>query len=175
MNNKYLIVITICLCSLLCTCSTDNYLAKMLRDNVRKHAEAEKLEEYQLRYELQGVDYEMDSCERPQYSITDSFTVVNIYEGKGVFEIVLFSSDNSYYEVYSPVVKNPRGTKIKEGKSYKMTIVPYFKLNGKRARPIEIVRIVYIKGYRIIPYPLFFGQVYYTDNLEGLFFIADVL
>jgi hypothetical protein len=172
LNKKYSIVIIICLCSLLCACSSEYYYEKWLRERIKKNAEAEKLEEYQLQYELQNfVDYELlDSCERLQYSITDLFTVAKIYEGKEVFEIILLSSNNSYYEVYSPKVKSPQGKKIKEGKMYKMTIVPYFKM--ERTRPIEIVRPVYIKGYRIIPYPISFGQVYYTDNLEGRFFLS---
>ncbi|MBR4803824.1 MAG: hypothetical protein IK032_04225 [Bacteroidales bacterium] len=175
LNKKYLIVITICLCTLMCTCSTDYYNAKWFRKNVRKHAAAVELARDQLPCDLQNLDYEMDSCERLRHLITDSFTVVNIYKGKDVYEIVLFSSDSSYYEVYSPKAKNPRGEKIKEGKTYKMTIVPYFDFKGKKRRPIEIVRLVYIKGYLINPYPLFLGQVYYTDNLEWLFFIADEL
>lgn len=165
------IVGVICLYSLFCACSTEHYNARWIRDCVKKHAEAEKLETNQFWYEVQNIDYQMDSCERLRYSITDTFTVANIYEGKGVFEIVLLSKNNSYYEVYSPKIKCPRGEKIKEGNSYKMTVVPYFR--KKRTRPIEIVRPVYLKGYRIIPYPLYHGQIYSIDNLEGLHLLTD--
>ena len=171
LSNKYAKVITICLYSLFCACSTDYYNAKWIQNCVKKHAEAEKLETYQLQYELQNIDYQMDSCERLLYSITDTLTVASIYEGEGVFEIVLLSKKKSYYEVYSPKIKSSRGKKIKKRHSYKMTLVPYFK--NERARPIEIVRPVYLKGYRIIPYPLYHGQIYSIDNLEGLHLLTD--
>ena len=181
LSKKFAIVITICFCSLFCACSPDRYYARdyakyirNTRDHVKKNAEAEKLEPYQLQYELQNIDYQiMDSCEQLLYSITDTFTVTYIFEGNGVYEIVLISKDSSHYEVYSPKIKCSKGKKIKEGHTYKMTIVPYFKKKKGRSRPIEITRPVYIKGYRIIPYPLFFGQVYSINNLEGLYLLTD--
>ncbi|MBP5548056.1 MAG: hypothetical protein J6X58_04080 [Bacteroidales bacterium] len=148
---------------------------KSLRKKIKKGACAEKLEYYQLQYELQRVDYEMDLLEKLQYSITDTFTVMKIFCGKGVYEIILYSNKNKRdYEIYSPQEKSREKQKIKVGQAYKMTIVPYFNdFNGKKSRPIEIVRPVYFKGYRIIPCPISFGQIYSVENLEGLYFPSE--
>lgn len=174
LNKNHTIII--CMCALLGACSTEYYNTKWLRKCVREHAEAMKLEPcHLLSDELQNVDYEMDSCERMSQMITDTFTVQNIFEGNNVFEIILVSSKNKHYEVYSPYspqTKCRHGVKIKEGRQYIMTIVPYFKKESRRSRPIEIVRIVFIKGYLINPYPLYFGQVYYIDNLDGLYLLS---
>lgn len=178
-NNKHLIVISACLCSLLSACNIDSIYEKKyekchekgLQRNIREHAKADKVDGILLQYELQNIDYEMDSIERMQYSITDTFTVEKIYEGEGVYEIILLSrGKNKYYEVYSPKEKGAKGEKIKIEKAYPMTIFPFFKETSNR--PLEIVRPVYFKGYRIIPYPIFFGQVYVTNNLEGLYIVS---
>ena len=194
--NKYkLIAIAICLCSLLCACSTDGIFVKEIREanyekNIRqiekeydksmrkkkrKNAKAEKLDAYQLRSELQSVDYELDSLERLQHSVTDTFIVEKIYDGRGVYEIILVSiKNNKHYEIYSPREKFKNKEIIKVGQSYIMTIVPYFNdFYGGGSRPVEIVRFVYFKDFRIIPVPIHFGQVYSTENLKGLCYVFD--
>lgn len=174
LNKKYKIVSIIWFLSLLSACSTDYTFEKGLRKRIRNYAEAEKLDADQLRQELQSVDYAMDSIERLRYSITDTFIVDKIYKGEGVFEIILLSREKKYYEIYSPEEKSLKRKKIKVGQAYRMTLVPYFNFKGRR-RPLEIIRPVYLKGYRIIPYPIFFGQIYSVNNLEGLHFLANEL
>ena len=175
LNKKYKIVSIIWFFSLLSACSTDYTFEKGLRKRIRDYAEAEKLDACQLQQELQSVDYAMDSIEQLQYSITDTFIVDKIYKGEGVFEIILLSREkNKYYEIYSPEEKSLKRKKIKVGQAYRMTLVPYFNFEGRK-RPLEIIRPVYLKGYRIIPYPIFFGQIYSVDNLEGLYFLSNEL
>lgn len=193
LNNKKRIVSIIFLCSLLSACNTEyiykrnkpdsNYYEKNNRiierkyeknmcKNIKKHAKAEKIESDLYQLEIQSVDYEMDSIEQLHNSIIDTFTVKKIYKGNGVYEILLLSKKNGKdYEIYSTREKYKKNEKIKVGQTYRMTIVPYFKETS--TRPIEIIRPVYLNGYRIMPFPLHFGQVYSTDNLKGLYYYPE--
>lgn len=152
---------------------TVRLVEKITKRKIKKHTAVYKLDDYQFQYQLKFVENDiMDSLGRALGSITDTFTVQNIYKGKGLYEIVLYSHKrNKRYELYSIKNKHLSCGKIKVGNAYSMTIVPYFR-EKKKSRPIEIVKIIYLNGYMIIPYPLFFGQVYSTNNLDGLYYIS---
>jgi hypothetical protein len=125
-----------------------------------------------------------------KYSLIENFTIIEIKERKGYYEIVVQSDsirtsfnpitgkygNHSFYVQYQIVSLKPQKGKgcgeIKEGQQYKLTLIPCIIYNPDVIPSIRYVR-VYTKGMCFYVYMTTL-DIYTTPDLDGLYYMGKV-
>ena len=127
-------------------------------------------------YKQQMLDYKItDSIEQEKRSVIEDFVITEIYEGDGVYEIIV-KKDSIPYEIVSLKTDEKKDLNIiKKGKKYKMKLIPYFNFyvsdNTGVNFPREYTYMLYIDGYKVQGANILHWQLYTTPNLKGLYYI----
>jgi len=122
-----------------------------------------------------------------KYSLTETFTITNIIEEKGVYSIIIksdsirasvnpFTNKNEkdsfyvHYQIVSLKSKKIKGyEEIKKGQQYELTLIPCILSKPNAIPSMRYVR-AYTKGkYCHVSMSMF--DIYTTPNLEGLYYI----
>lgn len=117
-----------------------------------------------------------DTNEIKRRTITDSFRVDLIYQGRGgVYGFMVISLTTfHHYEVISlDKGKQEKCEKIKKGNVYKMSIVPYFD-RPEDTYAWQFEEHMYIDGKYVVPaYYWGISNIYLTPNFIGLYYMPN--
>lgn len=182
MVKKNILLLKVLLASLVisgCCSLSDKYISipvKAIRfDTTVNYWDASENKIYTpTEYKQQMLEHKItDSIEQEKRSVIEDFVITEIYEGDGVYEIIVKNDSNSYEIVSLKTDEKKDLNIVKKGKKYRMKLIPYFNFYDSEDTgfPRERTYMLYIDGYKIQGANILHWQLYTTPNLKGLYYL----